>query len=134
MSDWGPTCWIIMPGGRNKQVDLCLIHLVQNEFAQFLWRRRRRAPLRDRFLCRQRSRALLRDHFVRRPSVRLSVCLSVWLSVRPSHFLFAYNFLTLRDRAFIFGLCVPYDKIFSMVLKCWAGYRYHDLWPIFGKL
>ena len=30
-------------------------------------------------------------------------------SVRLSHFLFAYNFFTLRDKAFIFGMCVPYD-------------------------
>ena len=37
------------------------------------------------------------------------------LSVRLSHFWFADNFFTLRDRAFIFGKCVPYDKTFSMV-------------------
>ena len=59
------------------------------------------------FLWRQRSRAPFRDHFVRRLSVRLSV--------RLLHFWFAYNFFTLRDRAFIFGMCVPYDKTFSMV-------------------
>ena len=54
------------------------------------------------FLWRQRSRAPLRDHFVRR------------LSVRLSHFWFAFNFFTFRDRAFIFGMCVPYDKTFPM--------------------
>ena len=42
-----------------------------------------------------------------RPSVRLSV--------RLSHFWFAHNFLTLRDRTFIFGMCVPYDKMFPMI-------------------
>ena len=26
-----------------------------------------------------------------------------------------YNFLTIRQRAFIFGMCVPYDKTFLMV-------------------
>ena len=59
--------------------------------------------------------APLRDHFVRRLSVCPSVCLSVCLSVRLSHFCFAYNLFTLRDRAFIFGMCVPYDKTFPMV-------------------
>ena len=33
------------------------------------------------------------------------VCL--YLSVRLSHFWFAYNFFTLRDRTLIFGKCVP---------------------------
>ena len=57
----------------------------------------------ERHLGRQRSRAALRDHFSRR------------LSVRLSHFWFAYNFFTLRDRTFIFGMCVSYDKTFPMV-------------------
>ena len=26
-----------------------------------------------------------------------------------------HNFLTIRDRAFIFGMCVPYDKTFLIV-------------------
>ena len=43
-----------------------------------------------------------------RPSVCLSVRPSFCLSVRLSHFWFADNFFTLRDRAFIFGKCVPY--------------------------
>ena len=47
--------------------------------------------------------------------VCLSVRPSVRLSVRLSHFWFAYNFFNLRDRAFIFGMCVPYDKAFQMV-------------------
>ena len=62
------------------------------------------------FLRRKRSKAPLRDHFVR-PSVHLSV----HLSVRLSHFWFADNFFTLRDRAFIFDKCVPYDKTFLVV-------------------
>ena len=49
----------------------------------------------------------LRDHFVR----RLSVC----PSVRLSHFCFDDYFFTLRDRALIFGKCVPYDKTVPMV-------------------
>ena len=63
------------------------------------------------FLWRQQSGAPLRDHFVRRLSVRPSVR----LSVRLSHFLFAYNFFTFRGRASIFGMCVPYDNTFLMV-------------------
>ena len=51
------------------------------------------------FLWHQRSKAPLRDHLVR----------------RLSHFWFADNFFTLRNRALIFGKCVPYDKIFPMV-------------------
>ena len=47
--------------------------------------------------------------------VRPSVCLSVGLSVRLSHFWFAYNSFTFRGRAFIFGMCVPYDNTFPMV-------------------
>ena len=66
----------------------------------------------NQVLWRQRSRTPLRDHFV-----RLFVCLFVRLSDRLSdrlpHFWFAYNFFTLRDRAFIFGMCVAYDKTFS---------------------
>ena len=61
-------------------------------------------------LWHQRSKAPLSDHFVRRPSV----CLSVRLSVRLSHFWFADNFFTLRDRAFIFGKCVSYFVILIM--------------------
>ena len=38
------------------------------------------------------------------------VCLSVWYI-----FLFAYNFFTLRDRTFICGMCIHYDKTFPMV-------------------
>ena len=64
------------------------------------------------FLWRQRSRTPLRNHFVGRPSVCQSVCDS----------LFAYNFFTLRDRAFIFGMCVPNYKTFpiiSSILSTW---------------
>ena len=43
------------------------------------------------------------------------VCLCVRLSVRLSHFWFAYNFFTLKDRVFIIGMCIPYDKTFPMV-------------------
>ena len=71
--------------------------------------------IRNSFLWRQHSGAPLRDHFVRRPSVCLSVRPSVCLSVRLSHFWFAYNFFTFRGRAFIFGMCVPYDNTFPMV-------------------
>ena len=47
----------------------------------------------------------------RKAERHLGISLSVVsLSVRLSHFWFAYNFFTLRDRAFIFGMCVPCDK------------------------
>ena len=62
---------------------------------------------------RQRNIAPLRDHFVHRPSVRLS------------HLLFAYNFLSLGDRAFIFAMRVPYiyDETFPKgpyILSTWS--------------
>ena len=49
-----------------------------------------------------------------RPSVRPSVCPSVCLSVCHT-FDFLITFFTIRDRAFIFGICVPYDKTFLLV-------------------
>ena len=45
-----------------------------------------------------------------------SVCLSHHQFVCPSAtVLFAYCFFTIRDRAFIIGMCVPNDKTFPMV-------------------
>ena len=29
-----------------------------------------------------------------------------------------YNFFILKDRPFIFGICVPYDKAFPIVYDC----------------
>ena len=48
--------------------------------------------------------------------ITLSVCPSVCLSVCPSaNFNIEYNFFTVRDRAFIFGMSVPCDKAFPTV-------------------
>ena len=34
----------------------------------------------------------------------------------------AHNFLTIRHRAFIFGMCVPYDKTFLMAFHITRGF------------
>ena len=60
--------------------------------------------------------------------------LSRRLSVRLSHFWFAYNCFILRDRTFTFCMCVPYDKTFPMVPYILSKWLDHDLWPTFGKL
>ena len=44
--------------------------------------------------------------------ITLSVCPSVCLS---ANFNIEYNFFTVTDRAFIFGMSVPYDKTFPTV-------------------
>ena len=43
------------------------------------------------------------------------VTLTVTFDLHLENFNFAHNFLTIRHRAFIFGMCVPYDKTFLMV-------------------
>ena len=41
--------------------------------------------------------------------------LTVTFDLHLENFNFVHNFLTIRHRAFIFGMCVPYDKTFPMV-------------------
>ena len=65
------------------------------------------------FLWRQRSKAPLRDHFVRRLSVRLSVC----LSVRLSYFWFADTCFTLRDQSATYGSLCPSSVCPSICLS-----------------
>ena len=57
-----------------------------------------------------------------RPSVPLSVCLSVC----HKNFNIGHNFCTITDRALILGMCVPCDKTFPVVpCRDLDG----DLWP-----
>ena len=57
-------------------------------------------------------------------SVYLSVCLSV-LSVSPSaNIVIGHNFLTVRDRAFIFGMSVHHD-----ILPFWWYHQFWKMWP-----
>ena len=42
-----------------------------------------------------------------------------------------YDFFILRDGAFIFGICVPYDKALRQHHKFWTCDLDHDLWPTF---
>ena len=53
------------------------------------------------------------------PSVRLSVCHTFSLLI---------NFFVLRDRAFIFDVCVPYDKNFPVVP--WILITWPWPWPL----
>ena len=43
------------------------------------------------------------------------VTLTVTFDLLLIFFIISDNFFILRDKAFIFGQCVPYDKAFSMV-------------------
>ena len=45
-----------------------------------------------------------------------------------SHFWFVYNFFTVRDKAFIFGIRVPYDKTFPMVTSILITWPWP--WPL----
>ena len=89
-----------------------------------LWRQRSRAPLRVVVPAQQSAT----KGSLCPSSVCLSVSPSVCLSVCLSHFWFAYNFFTFRDRAFIFGMCVPYDKTFPIVP--WILITWPCPWPL----
>ena len=43
------------------------------------------------------------------------VTLTVTFDLLLKNFNIGHNFFILRDRSFIFGMCVPYDKAFPMV-------------------
>ena len=45
----------------------------------------------------------------------LSICLSVCLSVKKTHFNLDYNFWTFRDSAFVFHMCIACDSTFPSV-------------------
>ena len=66
------------------------------------------------FLCRLRSIATHRDHFVRRPSVCLSVRLSVCPSVTPAELCFAGDTCIPRNAATILYYC-------TLWILCWLS-------------
>ena len=43
------------------------------------------------------------------------VTLTVTFDLNLKNFVVSHNFLILRDKAFIFGKCVPFDKAFLMI-------------------
>ena len=44
------------------------------------------------------------------------VTLTVTFDLLLKNFVISHNILILRDKAFIFGKCVPFDKAFPMIL------------------
>ena len=47
------------------------------------------------------------------------------------NFIIRHNFFILRDRAFIFGMCLPYDKALQQYHEFWTCDLDRDLWPTF---
>ena len=43
------------------------------------------------------------------------VTLTVTFDLLLTNFIISHNFLILRDKTFIFGICVPYDKAFPKI-------------------
>ena len=103
----------------------------------FLWRQRSRVPLRDHFV---RHLSVLLSHILFAYNFYLErygfhiwhvcslwqnlsngtknfdhVTLAVTFDLYLENFNSANNFLTIRHRAFVFGMCVPYDKTFLIV-------------------
>ena len=66
--------------------------------------------------------------------ITLSVCLCVRLSVHLSHFWFAYNFFTLRDRASYLACVFLMTRPFRWYHKFWACDLDRDLWPTAGDM
>jgi hypothetical protein len=71
-----------------------------------------------------------RGHIVFGLSVCQSFCLSICLSSKTLNI--GHIFWMVRDRAFLFHMCVPYDKTLLLVPKCWPCNL--DIWPTFQKL